>query len=89
MGWSPGPRVLVCTVAVPPGPSSTVTVSPPVPPMVNVTVPVGVPVAGGTGVTWAVTVTVSPRAEGFGAEVTVVVVAAVLTVCGTLWLIGR
>ncbi|AGP60079.1 hypothetical protein M271_43545 [Streptomyces rapamycinicus NRRL 5491] len=45
------------------------------------TVPVGVPAPGGTAVTVAVKVTGSPTAEGSGAVVTAVAVAAGWTVC--------
>nr|WP_234326710.1 hypothetical protein [Streptomyces sp. NRRL S-337] len=44
------------------------------------TVPVGVPPPGATGATWAVRVTVWPKSEGSGDEVTVVVVEACTTV---------
>ncbi|WP_414506454.1 hypothetical protein [Streptomyces sp. NEAU-L66] len=65
------------TLAVPPD-SVPVSVGPPE--MTKVTVPVGVPAPGATGATVAVNVTGSPTTEGSGAEVTVVVVDAWLTV---------
>ncbi len=43
------------------------------------TSPVGVPAPGGTGVTWAVKVTVSPQTEGSGSKASVVVVFARVT----------
>ncbi len=55
-----------------------VSVGPPL--MTNVTVPVGVPAPGETGATTAVKVTGCPVTDGSGDEVTVVVVAAWLTV---------
>ena len=51
-------------------------------PSVKVTVPVGVPVAGATAATVAVNVTACPNTEGLGAEVTVVLLAALFTTCG-------
>ena len=50
-------------------------------PFLNVTVPVGVPL--NCGVTVAVNVTDCPETEGLTAELTVVVVEALLTVCET------
>ncbi len=47
----------------------------------KVAVPVGVPAPPPLIVTVAVNVTVCPKTEGFGAEVTLVVVPARLTVC--------
>ena len=47
----------------------------------NVTVPVGVPVAGATGLTVAANVTAWPNSDGFTDDVTVVELAAELTVC--------
>ncbi len=44
------------------------------------TVPVGVPDPGPAAATVAVNVTLSPVTEGFGIEVTVVVVSALFTV---------
>jgi hypothetical protein len=49
-------------------------------PSFKVTVPVGVPLPGATTATVAVNVTVWPKCDGFGEEVSVVVVAALLTV---------
>jgi hypothetical protein len=51
------------------------------PSIVIVTTPVGVPVPGAAVVTVAVNVTDWPSREGFGADVTFVVVFALLTVC--------
>ncbi len=50
------------------------------PPSKNVTLPVRVPDPGATGVTVAVNVADCPKTEGFGEELTVTVVAALLTV---------
>jgi len=49
----------------------------------NCTVPVGVPLPAGFTVTVAVKVTGWPKTEGLAEELTVVVVAAMLTVCVT------
>ncbi|GAA5610956.1 hypothetical protein Spla01_02103 [Streptomyces platensis] len=70
-------NALVVTLAVPPE-RVPVSVGPPL--MAKVTVPVGVPEPGGTGATVAVKVTVCPDTDGSGDDVTVVVVAAWLTV---------
>ncbi len=51
---------------------------------VKLTVPVGTPAPGAIGATLALTVTGSPYVEGSGVVVTVVVVAAWLTVCVAL-----
>src|SRR5918994_998494 len=75
MLWLPAPKLLVVTVATPPE-SVPVRVPPPLPLMTKVTVPVGVP---DPDVTLAVRVTVCPKVEGSGEEVTVVVVGALLT----------
>jgi hypothetical protein len=48
-------------------------------PLKNRTEPAGVPLPGATGVTVAVNVTACPAAEGFGVDVTAVVVFARLT----------
>ncbi len=48
-------------------------------PSLKVTVPVGVPVVA--DVTVAVKVTACPKVDGFGIEVTLVVVLALFTVC--------
>jgi len=48
-------------------------------PLRKVTVPVGVPAPGAITVTVAVNVTLCPTADGFGEELTVVVVLALLT----------
>jgi hypothetical protein len=50
-------------------------------PSFRVTEPVGVPLPGATTTTVAVNVTVWPKCDGFGEEVSVVVVAALCTVC--------
>jgi hypothetical protein len=50
-------------------------------PSFKVTVPVGVPLPGATTATVAVNVTAWPKCDGFGEEVSVVVVADLLTVC--------
>jgi len=50
-------------------------------PSFNVTVPAGVPPPGATAVTVTLNVTVCPNVDGFGEEVIVVAVAALLTVC--------
>ncbi len=47
----------------------------------KVTVPVRVPAPGATGLTVAVMVTVCASADGFGEDVRVVVVFALLTIC--------
>ncbi|GAA5610958.1 hypothetical protein Spla01_02105 [Streptomyces platensis] len=73
----PAERALVLTLAVPPE-RVPVSVGPPM--TTKVTVPVGVPAPGATGATVAVKVTGWPTADGSGAEVTVVVVDALLTV---------
>ncbi|KOG46299.1 hypothetical protein ADK74_12585 [Streptomyces decoyicus] len=65
---------LVVNVALPPASSATVRARPLL--EVNVTVPVGTPAPGATGATLALMVTCSPKAEGFGEDVTVVVVDA-------------
>ncbi|GAO05929.1 hypothetical protein TPA0598_01_02990 [Streptomyces lydicamycinicus] len=75
--WVPTLNAFVETLAVPPD-SVPVRVGPPL--MTKVTVPVGVPAPGATGATIAVKVTVSPKTDGSGAEVTVVVVADGMTV---------
>nr|WP_265584949.1 hypothetical protein [Streptomyces sp. S07_1.15] len=67
----------VLTVATPPT-RVPVSVSPSIS---KSTWPVGVPLPGGTGATVAVKTAVSPKAEGSGAETTVVVVVAWPTVC--------
>ena len=75
---APAVRVEIESVAVPP-------LSVPVPRVVEpsrkLTVPVGVPLPGATASTVAVKVTDSPKTEGFAYEVTLLVVAAWLTVC--------
>jgi len=48
-------------------------------PSLKVTVPVGVPTAGATGLTVAVSVTVSPNTDGLGVEFRLVVVCALTT----------
>jgi hypothetical protein len=50
-------------------------------PFMNVTEPVGLPVEGATAATVAANVTVCPNAEGFGDELSVVLLDATLTVC--------
>lgn len=50
-------------------------------PSFNVTVPPGVPLPGATAATVTLNVTVVPNVDGFGEEVSVVKVAALLTVC--------
>jgi len=50
-------------------------------PSFNVTEPVGVPVPGASVATVTLNVTVWPSVDGFGEEVIVVEVAALLTVC--------
>ena len=50
-------------------------------PFFNVTVPVGVPLPGATVTTVIVKVTDLPSVDGFSEEVTVVELAALLTVC--------
>jgi hypothetical protein len=49
-------------------------------PLRNVTMPVGVPAPGRVTVTVAVNVTLCPTADGFGDEVRLVLVLALLTV---------
>jgi hypothetical protein len=75
-------RVLILPlVAVPP---ESVTGDPKLPPSTtNCTVPVRVPDPGATAVTVAVKVTDSPTTDGLADKVTVVVVEAWFTVCGT------
>ena len=51
-------------------------------PSVKVTVPLGVPAPGATALTTAVMVTLCPNTEGLGAELTVVLLAALFTTCG-------
>src|SRR5207247_821350 len=51
------------------------------PPSLNVTVPVGVPTPGDTADTVAVKVTAWPNTVGLMSDTTVVLVAALLTVC--------
>ncbi len=50
-------------------------------PSIKVTLPVAVPAPGDCAETVAVKVTACPSEEGFGAAVTLVVVAALLTTC--------
>lgn len=50
-------------------------------PFFNVTDPVGVPVPGAIVVTVIVNVTGLPKVDGFGEEVSFVMLAALLTVC--------
>ena len=56
-------------------------------PLRNVTVPVGVPAPGAVTVTVAVKRTLCPTADGFGDEVTLVLVLALLTTCETAVLV--
>jgi len=56
-------------------------------PFRNVTVPVGVPAPGATTVTVAVKLTLCPTADGFGDEVTLVLVLALFTTCETAALV--
>ena len=67
------------TVTIPPAPTV------PDPMLValskNVTVPDGAPAPGAAAATVAVKVTLCPNTDGLGAEVTLVVVLALLTVC--------
>jgi hypothetical protein len=53
-------------------------------PSLKLTVPVGVPVAGETGATVAVIVNSCPKFEGFGLELTIVVVLAASIVSVTV-----
>jgi hypothetical protein len=77
MEWEPtASGVVVVKVAVFP---VRVTVPSVVVPLKNRTEPAGVPLPGATGVTVAVNVTACPTAEGFGVDVTAVVVSARLT----------
>ena len=64
---------------------STPTVAVPIAtaPSSNRTLPVGVHAPGGTAATVAVNVTACPGADGFGSDVSVVVVAAASTTCET------
>ena len=55
-------------------PLTSVTVPNAAAPSRNVTVPVGTPTAGATAVTVVLSVTVCPASEGFGVDVSVVVV---------------
>ena len=73
-----GKGVPAVKVAVP-VPSRATVVVPPVL-KVKVTVPVGMPAPGSTGATTAEMVICWPWTDGFGAEVTVVVVVAGVTV---------
>ena len=66
-------------VAMPPAP--TVPMPRLVTPSKNVTVPDGLPEPGATAATVAVNVTLCPNTDGFGDEVRLVVVLALLTVC--------
>jgi hypothetical protein len=70
----PAASVDVINVATPPAPTAPVPIE--VPPSRNVTVPVIVPAV--VDVTVAVKVTVAPAAAGFGAAITLVLVAAML-----------
>ena len=54
-------------------------------PLLTVTLPVGVPLPGASTVTLKLTVTASPTTDGSGVSlVMLVVVSALLTVCGVL-----
>ena len=66
-------------VAMPPAPTLPDPML--VAPSKNVTVPDGLPAPGATATTVAVNVTLCPNTDGFGAEATLVVVLALLTVC--------
>ncbi len=78
MLWEPTASDDVLKVAVP---LVSATLPRDVVPSIKVTLPVAVPVAGDTAETVAVKVTDCPSEEGFGAAVTLVVVAALLTTC--------
>jgi hypothetical protein len=56
-------------------------------PLRKVTVPVGVPAPGAVTVTVAVKRTLCPTADGFGDEVTLVLVLALFTTCETAVLV--
>ena len=76
--WFPTASDDVLIDAVPP---LTGDVPSDVAPSKNCTVPPGLPAPGALTVTVAVTVTLAPNVDGFGALATDVVVAAGLTVC--------
>ena len=78
MEWDPCASNEVLKVAFP---ATSAVVPNVVDPSFNVTVPVGVPPPGATAVTVTLNVTVCPNVDGFGEEVIVVAVAALLTVC--------
>jgi len=73
-------------VAVPP---DNVPVPRVVVPSKNVTVPLGLPAPGATTVTVAVNVTLCPKTDGLADEVTVVVLAAFVTVRSSQALVAR
>ena len=73
----PPARLPVMNVAVPPFRTAVPSVFGP---SRNVTVPVGVPAPGATALTVAVNDTTCPAADGFGADVSVVVVEEAFTV---------
>jgi hypothetical protein len=79
MVWLPTAKAEVVNVATPP---LKVTAPIELPPSRKVTVPVGVPAPGNTGETVAVKVTGCPNTDGFGDEVKVVLVSALLTTWG-------
>ena len=66
-------------VAMPPTPTPPEPID--VPLSKKVTVPDGLPAPGATAATVTVKVTLCPNTDGFGAEVTLVVVLALFTVC--------
>jgi hypothetical protein len=79
MACEPTVNELVVTDATPEAFTVAVSVVPPA--NEKVTVPVGVPMAGAAAEMEALTVTACPVTDGFGTEVTVVVVFPWLTVC--------
>ena len=77
--WVATPRLEVVRLALPP---LRVAVPRELEPSLKVTVPVGVPLPGAAAATVAVKVTDWPKTEGFADDVTEVVVASLVTVCG-------
>jgi hypothetical protein len=76
--WTPAASAAVERLAVP---AAVRAVEPmETPPSKNVTLPVRVPAPGATGRTVAVKVADCPKTDGFGADDTVVAVAALLTI---------